>query len=231
MSKKKSNFLKHKLRTFLAGVLSTLTLASSVSVPVTVYAEETTDVKDENHTQGVAIPENAIGVDVHGEGSVIVEQNGEEKEITELTMFYGEAGDTITIKASEKDLPMTGFAVFKNDKTALNANPDCEPEASYTATIGKDRYANVVFEEVNYDGAISEAYTNADINSLASSGSGQLWATSITGDMFGDQFQLQWINGPLAPFTNEISAVLGQCSMPGWLSWHDGNPYGVDSLD
>ena len=231
MSKKKSNFLKHKLRTFLAGVLSTLTLASSVSVPVTVYAEETTDVNEENHSRGVAIPENAIGVDVHGEGSVIVEQNGEEKEITELTMFYGEAGDTITIKASEKDLPMTGFAVFKNDKTALNANPDCEPEASYTATIGKDRYANVVFEEVNYDNSASEAYTNSDINSLASSGSGQLWATSITGDMFGNEFQLQWINGPLAPFTNEIAAVLGQCSMPGWLSWHDGNPYGVDSLD
>ena len=230
---KKKFLLSDKCRKAIATALAGITLLSSISVPV-IAEEETTTVdpnSDSTTGTGTTIPDNAIGVDVHGDGYVVVEQNGTETEINGLTLFYAENGEEITIKASEKELPMTGFAVFKNDKTALNANPDCEPEASYTATIGKDRYANIVFEEVNYDNAVSEAYTNADINSLASSGSGQLWATSITGDMFGNQFQLQWINGPLAPFTEEIKAVLGECSRHGWLSWYDGNADGIDSLD
>lgn len=215
-------------RKLTAFLLAVGTLASNIQLPV-VTAEESS--AGNSTTIGTVIPDNAIAVDVHGSGTVVVEQEGKETEVSSLTMFYGENGDQITIKASETDLPMTGFAVYTTDKEAFSANPDCEPEASYTATIGKDKYANIVFEEVNYDNAINEAYTSNDINSLPSSGSGQLWATSITGDQFGDQFQLQWINGALAPFTDEIKGVLGQCSNPGWLSWYDGNPYGVDSLD
>lgn len=215
-------------RKLTAFLLAVGTLASNIQLPV-ITAEESS--AGNSTTIGTVIPDNAIAVDVHGSGTVVVEQEGKETEVSSLTMFYGENGDQITIKASETDLPMTGFAVYTTDKEAFSANPDCEPEASYTATIGKDKYANIVFEEVNYDNAINEAYTSNDINSLPSSGSGQLWATSITGDQFGDQFQLQWINGALAPFTDEIKGVLGQCSNPGWLSWYDGNPYGVDSLD
>lgn len=210
-------------RKLTAFLLAVGTLASNIQLPV-VTAEESSAG---NSTIGTVIPDNAIAVDVQGDGSVVVEQDGKETEISTLTMFYGKDGDQVTIKASETDLPMTGFAVFKNDKTFVMANPDCEPEAVYKATIGVDRYANIIFRDVNYDNNINEAYTNADINRLQSSGSGRLWATSTT-DMFGDEFNLQWIDGDLAPFTAEIQQVLGTCLNPGYLAWTDDNAYSYE---
>ncbi len=210
-------------RKLTAFLLAVGTLASNIQLPV-VTAEESSA---SNSTIGTVIPDNAIAVDIHGEGKVVVEQEGKETEVSSLTMFYGEDGDQITIKASETDLPMTGFAVFKNDKTFVMANPDCEPEAVYKATIGVDRYANIIFRDVNYDNNINEAYTNADINRLQSSGSGRLWATSTT-DMFGDEFNLQWIDGDLAPFTAEIQQVLGTCLNHGYLAWTDDNAYSYE---
>ena len=211
-------------RKLTAFLLAVGTLASNIQLPV-VTAEESS--AGNSTTIGTVIPDNAIAVDVHGSGKVVVEQEGKETEVSSLTMFYGEDGDQITIKASETDLPMTGFAVFKNDKTFVMANPDCEPEAVYKATIGVDRYANIIFRDVNYDNNINEAYTNADINRLQSSGSGRLWATSTT-DMFGDEFNLQWIDGDLAPFTAEIQQVLGTCLNPGYLAWTDDNAYSYE---
>ena len=210
-------------RKLTAFLLAVGTLASNIQLPV-VTAEESSAG---NSTIGTVIPDNAIAVDIQGSGKVVVEQEGKETEVSSLTMFYGEDGDQITIKASETDLPMTGFAVFKNDKTFVMANPDCEPEAVYKATIGVDRYANIIFRDVNYDNNINEAYTNADINRLQSSGSGRLWATSTT-DMFGDEFNLQWIDGDLAPFTAEIQQVLGTCLNPGYLAWTDDNAYSYE---
>lgn len=212
------------LRKLMAFVLAAGTLASNIQMPV-VTAEESSVG---NSTIGTIVPDNAIAVDVHGTGKVVVEQNGEEKEISSLTMFYGEYGDQITVKASETFLPMTGFAVFQNGNY-LNANPECESESSYTATIGTDRYINLVFKEVNYDNQISEAYTANDINSLPASGGGSLWAISTT-DVYGDRFNLQWIDGPLAPFKDIIAQVEGECTDYGWLAWTDDNPYGISSL-
>ena len=226
---KRKLLLSEKCRKAIATALAGITLLSSISVPV-IAEEETTTVdpnSDSTSGTGTTIPDNAIGVDVHGDGYVVVEQNGKETEINGLTLFYAENGEEITIKASEKELPMTGFAVFKTDKTYFSANPDCESEASYTATIGVDKYANIVFRDVNYDNDINEAYTNADVNRIQPSGSGRLWATSTT-DAYGNAFNLQWIDGDLAPFTAEIQQVLGTCLNEGWLAWTDDNAYNYE---
>ena len=110
-------------RKLTAFFLAVGTLASNIQLPV-VTAEESSAG---NSTIGTVIPDNAIAVDVHGSGKVVVEQEGKETEVSSLTMFYGNDGEQITIKASETDLPMTGFAVYTVDKEAFSANSEAEP--------------------------------------------------------------------------------------------------------
>ncbi|MDD6561169.1 MAG: hypothetical protein PUF17_09405, partial [Lactimicrobium massiliense] len=94
------------LRKLTAFLLAVGTMAGSIQMPV--IAEDSS-----NSVIGKEIPDNAVAVNVTGEGSVIVEQNGKETAITEYTLFTGNVGDEITIKASENDSgqKMTAMAV------------------------------------------------------------------------------------------------------------------------
>ena len=216
------NFPK-KLKRLAAILLAVGTMAGSVQLPVA--ADDST-----NSSLGDAIPENAIGVDVKGEGSVIVEQNGKETAITEYTLFTGNEGDEITIKASENDSgqKMTAMAVFMEDGTSFNANENHDSSAEYTAKIGTDRYINVLFERRQLVRRMAASYTPSDA-AIPSSGSGTLWATASS--MFDTQFTLQWISAPLDRFADTIKQYLGECTHPGWLAWTDDNPYNVKSLN
>ena len=198
-------------------------MAGSVQLPVA--ADDSTD-----SSFGDAIPENAIGVDVKGEGSVIVEQNGKETAITEYTLFTGNVGDEITIKASENDSgqKMTAMAVFMEDGTSFNANENHDSSAEYTAKIGTDRYINVLFERRQLVRRMAASYTPSDA-AIPSSGSGTLWATAPS--MYDNQFTLQWISAPLDRFADTIKQYLGECTHHGWLAWTDDNPYNVKSLN
>lgn len=198
-------------------------MAGSVQLPVA--ADDST-----NSSLGNTIPENAIGVDVKGEGSVIVEQNGKEIAVTEYTLFTGNVGDEITIKASENDSgqKMTAMAVFMEDGTSFNANENHGSSAEYTAKIGTDRYINVLFERRQLVRRMAASYTPSDA-AIPSSGSGTLWATAPS--MYDNQFTLQWISAPLDRFADTIKQYLGECTHPGWLAWTDGNAYGVKSLN
>ena len=215
------NFPK-KLKRLAAILLAVGTMAGSVQLPVA--ADDSS-----NSSLGDTIPENAIGVDVQGEGSVVVDQNGKETAISKYTLFYGDKGDTITVKASETDSgqKMTAMAVFTDD-TSFNANESHESSAEYTATIGTDRYINVLFEKKMPVRRMAASYTPSDA-AIPSSGSGTLWATAPS--MFDTQFTLQWISAPLDRFADTIKQYLGECTHPGWLAWTDDNAYGVRSLN
>ena len=216
------NFPK-KLKRLAAILLAVGTMAGSVQLPVA--ADDST-----NSSLGDTIPENAIGVDVKGEGSVIVEQNGKETAITEYTLFTGNVGDEITIKASENDSgqKMTAMAVFMEDGTSFNANENHDSSAEYTAKIGTDRYINVLFERRQLVRRMAASYTPSDA-AIPSSGSGTLWATAPS--MYDNQFTLQWISAPLDRFADTIKQYLGECTHHGWLAWTDDNPYNVKSLN
>ena len=216
------NFPK-KLKRLAAILLAVGTMAGSVQLPVA--ADDSTD-----SSLGDTIPENAIGVDFKGEGSVIVEQNGKETAITEYTLFTGNVGDEITIKASENDSgqKMTAMAVFMEDGTSFNANENHDSSAEYTAKIGTDRYINVLFERRQLVRRMAASYTPSDAE-IPSSGSGTLWATAPS--MFDNQFTLQWISAPLDRFADTIKQYLGECTHHGWLAWTDDNPYNVKSLN
>lgn len=214
------------LRKLTAFLLAVGTMAGSIQMPV--IAEDSS-----NGVIGKEIPENAVAVNVTGEGSVVVEQNGKETSVTGFTLFTGNEGDEITIKASENDSgqKMTAMAVFMNDGSSFNANENQDSSAEYTATIGADQYVNVLFEKKQAVRMLAKSYTPSDVSDIPSSGSGTLWATSTTGTMFGNQFNLQWISAPLDRFADTIKEYLGQCTDPGWLAWYDGNAYGVKSLN
>lgn len=214
------------LRKLTAFLLAVGTMAGSIQMPV--IAEDSS-----NSVIGKEIPDNAVAVNVTGEGSVVVEQNGKETSVTGFTLFTGNEGDEITIKASENDSgqKMTAMAVFMNDGSSFNANENQDSSAEYTATIGADQYVNVLFEKKQAVRMLAKSYTPSDVSDIPSSGSGTLWATSTTGTMFGNQFNLQWISAPLDRFTDTIKEYLGTCTNPGWLAWYDGNAYGVKSLN
>jgi uncharacterized surface anchored protein len=214
------------LRKLTAFLLAVGTMAGSIQMPV--IAEDSS-----NGVIGKEIPDNAVAVNVTGEGSVVVEQNGKETSVTGLTLFTGNEGDEITIKASENDSgqKMTAMTVFMNDGSSFNANENQDSSAEYTATIGADQYVNVLFEKKQAVRMMAKSYTPSDVSDIPSSGSGTLWATSTTGTMFGNQFNLQWISAPLDRFTDTIKEYLGTCTNPGWLAWYDGNAYGVTSLN
>ena len=101
---KRKFLLSEKCRKAIATALAGITLLSSISVPVIAEEEKTTVDPNSDSTSGTGTtnPDNAIGVDVNGDGYVVVEQNGKETEINGLTLFYAENGEEITIKASEK---------------------------------------------------------------------------------------------------------------------------------
>ncbi|MCH4019898.1 MAG: hypothetical protein LKE61_03385 [Erysipelotrichaceae bacterium] len=211
------------LRKLTAFLLAVGTMAGSIQMPV--IAEDSS-----NSVIGKEIPDNAVAVNVTGEGSVVVEQNGKETSVTGFTLFTGNEGEEITIKASENDSgqKMTAMAVFMEDGTSFNANENHDSSAEYTAKIGTDRYINVLFERRQLVRRMAASYTPSDA-AIPSSGSGTLWATASS--MYGNQFTLQWISAPLDRFADTIKQYLGECTHHGWLAWTDGNAYGVRSLN
>ena len=211
------------LRKLTAFLLAVGTMAGSIQMPV--IAEDSS-----NSVIGKEIPDNAVAVNVTGEGSVVVEQNGKETSVTGFTLFTGNEGEEITIKASENDSgqKMTAMAVFMEDGTSFNANENHDSSAEYTAKIGTDRYINVLFERRQLVRRMAASYTPSDA-AIPSSGSGTLWATAPS--MFDNQFTLQWISAPLDRFADTIKQYLGECTHHGWLAWTDDNPYNVRSLN
>lgn len=176
---------------------------------------------------------SSLQIDVSGNGSVLVTQNNETKEITGSVTLSGSPGEEISVSAqSAEGSFITSFAVF-TDATSDGLSYGDKTSCSYTAALGSTRYIAIDFgNQTPARNRISlMAASAADYDKLqpGTTGSGT-WFTDNT-DMFATQFRISWIQGDLAPFADLIVGQYASCIDKDHIGVTNPNAYGITSLD